>query len=685
MKNQSFLQLHVLLTSLMVLISFEVQAQQEPIATWVKSIGSESGEFMASMAVDDDRNSYVTGDFFNKLSVSSKWIDTTLVSNGHRDVFLIKYDKNGEALWASSFGGADLDNPNDLEMDSEGNLYISGYFTETIRYKHNATDTQLTNNGSYDVFVARFSNLGELEWISGFGGTSADVCGGVSLTGTGGVIICGSYNRSMLVPTEQGDVTLSSKGRSDIFIAELDSKGKVQWAKSIGGAGLDGAVDVKALPSGDFYVGGSFSDEVDFSAGADSLVYRSKEKNRNPVLLRFNRHGECRWIRPMDVFYDFSINEIATDSLDNLYGIGSYKGKLTLNHPPYPSMVAVLADDAFIIKLDSQGNYLWLKSLGGTKDDHGYGIDVNAEGHVAITGFFENSITIPQLNDTTLVSSDAADLFMAQLDQAGNWMWIQSNISKKIPSANDYAYVPRYNTQGNLWVLGKGADSTGFIEGSDALTIKTRGSSDGFLLYYNMCDNVDSLYIPVTACVSYDIPGTSRVIHESSWYIDTVFGPKGCYTIRHFDIEITKPNTTVLRDTNGLFAEAKGLKYQWGKCDSGWVNLTADTLDRFKPPTPGGYGVIVIDSTCSDTSTCVFIVDEFKIWPNPVTNLLRYSVPPGITGTIEITVYNAFGNDVPTQHDEKKKFVNMSALKSGLYFVHFRVGNKAYSQKVLKN
>ncbi|HWR27556.1 MAG TPA: PKD domain-containing protein, partial [Candidatus Thermoplasmatota archaeon] len=119
---------------------------------WVVSGGSSSTEGAWGTAVDAKGDPYITGVFEGSVTFG----ESTLTTQGGRDVFVAKLDADGNWLWAISAGGADWDEGYALTVDSSGYVYATGYFDGSALFG----ETTLTTQGDYDVFIAKLSHDG---------------------------------------------------------------------------------------------------------------------------------------------------------------------------------------------------------------------------------------------------------------------------------------------------------------------------------------------------------------------------------------------------------------------------------------------------------------------------------------------------------------------------------------------
>jgi hypothetical protein len=166
---------------------------------WVEQFGSSDYEFVWGLDSDAAGNLYISGWTLGDLGSSSA---------GFYDVFLAKYDTEGNQLWIQQYGTEGDDAPwlNSLEVDDAGNIFLSGY---------TSGDFGGSNAGSYDAWVARFDADGNQQWIQQFGTEQLDYAYGLTLDDSGFVFATGITEGSL------GGV---NAGASDGWLAKLHAE-----------------------------------------------------------------------------------------------------------------------------------------------------------------------------------------------------------------------------------------------------------------------------------------------------------------------------------------------------------------------------------------------------------------------------------------------------------------------------
>lgn len=215
-------------------------------ALWATGAGGSNEDRGYAVTADDSGNVFVAGTF---VSASIVIGSTTLnyAGGAYSDIFLAKYDVNGNAVWAQGAGGTYLDEPNSIVTDASGNVYMTG-----IAYSTSITfgSTVLTNSGSTfycDVFIVKYNSAGNPQWAHGGGtGSYNDFGYSVAVDTIGNIYVSGFFGPSITLDS----LTLTFGG---VFIMKFDSNGSGIWAISVAG-GSGNAIDID--PSGDIHVTG---------------------------------------------------------------------------------------------------------------------------------------------------------------------------------------------------------------------------------------------------------------------------------------------------------------------------------------------------------------------------------------------------------------------------------------------
>jgi hypothetical protein len=355
------------------------------------------------IAVDSSGNIYITGYFYETLDFGGG----NVTSAGSADIFVLKLNSSGTFQWVNIFGGTSFDYGRGIAVDSSGNIYITGYFYETVDFGGG----NVTSAGSADIFVLKLNSSGTFQWVNTYGGTSADVGEGITVDSSDNSYITGIFEETV----DFGGGNVTSAGSADIFVLKLNSSGTFQWVNTYGGSAFDVGHDITVDSSGNSYITGYFEGTVDFGGGNVTSAGAA-----DIFVLKLNSSGTFQWV---NIFGGTSTDVgvgIAVDSSDNSYITGSFLGTVDFGGG---NVTSAGSDDIFVLKLNSSGTFQWVSTFGGTSIDGGEDITVDSSGNSYITGRFRETVDFGGGNVT---SAGGGDIFVLKLNSSGTFQWVNT-------------------------------------------------------------------------------------------------------------------------------------------------------------------------------------------------------------------------------------------------------------------
>ena len=300
-------------------------------------------------------------------------------------------------------------------------------------------------------------------WAVSAGGNNARFVY-ASLTHSGNIYIGGHFRGRLTL----GSTTLNSKGDYDLFIARFDTTGKLIWAHSRGSGGKDHVFGLTKDGKGNICATGTFAGTVGF---LPSTSLRSKG-GQDIYVGCFNTKGQWLWASSIGTSGNDYAHGIGSDMNGGLYVTGYYGGTFTLGTRQYRSRGG---SDLLVAKVDTKGQWLWFRRMGGTGTDYGRAIAVDGSGNVYVTGFFHGTASFSgnTLLKMTAYTGGGEDTFIAKLDSNGKWLWA---LPSPGPSTG-YAYGITISPGGNPIICGNFADKISFA----STTLTSKGGFDIFV------------------------------------------------------------------------------------------------------------------------------------------------------------------------------------------------------------
>jgi hypothetical protein len=190
---------------------------------WAKQMTGTLSSHGSELVVDNSNTIYYTGWFWGNVDFDPGPGASTLTSMaGSRDIFISRLTNDGNLVWVRQIGNSESDEGAAITIDGNANLYLTGYFRNTVDFDPGpGTSNLFVQNGSDDIFVLKLNSSGNFIWAQAMGGTENDR--GLSIRGspTGGLLVTGSFRHSIDIDPGPGTFTLTSAGFDDIFIFKL--------------------------------------------------------------------------------------------------------------------------------------------------------------------------------------------------------------------------------------------------------------------------------------------------------------------------------------------------------------------------------------------------------------------------------------------------------------------------------
>ena len=392
---------------------------------WVRQAVSSFWQYGPKLQLDALGNVYVSGSITGQTTFGS-----TVIAASSGTAFLWKLDGDGNTLWAKSVIGGAANNSVGMAVDELGNAYVVGAFSGTSTINTVPTATTLTATGSDDIFAVKYGPDGTPIWAEHFGAAGKyDGADSVAIDPGGNPILTGTFGSSV----QLGTFTLSGSSTTD-FVAKLNSSdGSVAWADALASSvssgpsplGITNPLNRIAIDAaGNVYSTGRFNGtlQLDPTSATDLTAYGSNAT----FISKLDNSGRFVWgkaLLPGSGGYDVEGYGIAVDQQGNVYTTGEFAQTLNFNPAgsPAANLTAIGASyDIYISKLDKNGAYVSAEQFGGSGEDQGTAIAVDAAGNVYATGVSEGPANFsPPPGTFNVGASGDRDIFVLKLGTAG--------------------------------------------------------------------------------------------------------------------------------------------------------------------------------------------------------------------------------------------------------------------------
>lgn len=577
----------VLNTLMLLQISGFAQLQD-----WAKSSDANAkSDYANATDIDNAGNRYVGGTYIDTLQIEGiKY--PNYINDGGLDGFIAKYDSDGNLEWVQTINGVGQQDVRSLKVNRvTGECYVSGSFNNDLiidGIAQNSYQYVSVLALSLKTFLVKFDANGNLVWSNNtYSLSEYPIDGGHSLAiapDGNSIYFHNAYLADLQF--ESGESYLPSGfGVQGIILTRMDaSTGSVIASKNDIERYLVDGVLLACDKTGNVIFAGSHRRncmaDIDgvFAPCDTNPVYATPQG----FIWKLSANFASLWGKEISgTGFEF-VQGIATDDNDNVYAYGTFDSPTTFDATTLTPVA--LRDDAFVVKLNSAGNYSYIKQLNANNlymtsfpGDFEAGFAVDKKGNAYLGGSFTGTLTMQTTSITTEAypSDFYSNGFVLKLNPSGSVRWVE-----------------------------KYAGSTGPFDATTTTGIALNGS------YLSVCGTYKNYLVYQGDTITADL---------NAFYLSS---------LQDCDVKVTITATsTFVNALNPVTLSAQnkpGYTFQWQRNN---VNIPGATSNTFVATVPGNYKCIVTTGMCTLTSNKIKLIllvkegdltsKELQLFPNP--------------------------------------------------------------------
>ncbi|HYE76672.1 MAG TPA: hypothetical protein VEI97_01670, partial [bacterium] len=312
-----------------------------------------------------------------------------------------------------------------VNVAPDGSSYATGTYYGSLDFDPGpgvANRISMSDGGNY---LVKYDSNGNFVWVATVGAED-DYPGGTAIAPGGEVYLVGTFS-----PPQDFDPGPGTEFRTqgNAYCLKLSAAGAFQWVQTWDAPLQIYNSRVVVDAGGNPRISGIFRGTVDFDPGAGTANHTSGTDAYDPFLVALGAAGQYQWSRNWGggtgsqqlLPWGLDISPVGQYAVANvLTGTGDFDPG-----PGVANLTAVGQGDAYVLKLDSAGNYLWARSWGGPFSDGANGVEFDAAGNVRVAGEFHDTVDFDPgagvVNRTAVGSTDG---FALALDAAGTFQWV---------------------------------------------------------------------------------------------------------------------------------------------------------------------------------------------------------------------------------------------------------------------
>ncbi len=541
--------------------------------------------------------------------------------------------------WVLNFGSVVGDQATAITEDQTGDIITVGIIDDSVNFSWRGTNYILLPWRG-NCFISKQNVNGQLIWIRHIGGSGSMHVRDVATDAQDNFYITGSFSDTVdFNPSSNNFDLISTDPQGDIFVAKYDNWGNLIWAKSIGGSGNDYASSIVVDQDSTVFIAGGYVGVVDFDPGV-AIRQITGNAVQDAFLLKLDHAGNFMSVYPFGgAGVDFC-TDLELDNQGNLMVSGNFESQVDFNPTNSTDTLSSSgSSDAFILKVDRNLSFGWVKKIGGTMLDAILALEIDDNGKIYLVGSFEGNCDFDPGIGVRRLTAGNTDGFVLQLSSAGNYNWVN-----KIGGSRDDQVVDiAIDHQHNVYVTGYFRDTVDFDpDTSISFNLVAQGNYDH---YISQLDTSGAL----------------------SW-------------VQHFTGNISS-------SANSVFVDNRDNLYTVGSFQ-GTVDF--DPFSSVKNRTAVGQNDVFIQRHTPSPLVNLLELNEainrnVKVYPNPSQDRIRIDFEKEYK-TIEMKVYNINGTLM-----QEQSYLNLQLIgadvegENGIYFVELLLnGTERKTLKVIK-
>ena len=458
--------------------------------------------------------------------------------------------------WVIKMGSSLEDDAYCIDSDTNGNVYVGGWFKNTIDFDPGPGVFNLTSNGVTDVFLAKYTATGQFLWAFNIGQYSRDGAMKIKVNHSGEVLITG-FVRGNNIDFDPGPGTylLNAPGTNgtdpghsgDIFLAKYTAAGQFSWAFVISGyycSDLGEAIAVDTFDN--IYLTGALNSTSPTVADADPGpgVYNLAGAGKgHAFVLKYTTNANFLWGIQLGTYgLNSSIKSIKMLPNDTSFVVCGHHTSTNADFDPGPGVYTLNSNggvDVFVGKYSINGNFIWAFGVGGTSQDLGMQLQLDNANNVYVSGSFmgTNVDFDPSPAASPLSSAGMSDGYIAKYSPNGNLIW-----AKKIGSTTD-DYAWSITIANNKLIAGGEFSGTVDFDPSPAVyNLTSQGSADAFYSFFDLAGNFQCA--TAFGGIGYDRIFSLHTISTDSFYACGNFSNT---------VDFNPSANTLIQTSNGLY------------------------------------------------------------------------------------------------------------------------------------
>lgn len=409
-----------------------------------------------AIAADEDENIYIMGNHKGTVDFDpGDGVYEMTAFETKRNYFILKLSANGDFLWLRNFNNMVNENKmtmHDIAVDQDYGLFITGSLKGTVDLNLNEGEFAYhSSDQNHDAYLIGMDLEGEHQWAKLIHSDGDLIPRSITIDQQGNVLYSMTGGELISIEDEEGNIEEQVQNTFSVY--KYNASALLEWSHTIitATSSSNKHKEIACDLDGNVYVTGHFSNETDFDPEGTMSVIDVGE-NITSYVYKLSASGDFLWVNTLEDEEELSVYVRAMDVSNDgyLYLAGFY------------SYESTMSTDAFLSKLDLNGNLIWTEIWGGEFPVYADLVKLTADNSILLTGEFQGHVDVAPGEAVEWIDANTNSLYLLKLSPFG--IGIEENsLNTKIYSnpysnsfsivleeTHDYLYIELYNSIGQI-------------------------------------------------------------------------------------------------------------------------------------------------------------------------------------------------------------------------------------------
>ncbi len=318
-----------LLFTLILILFYSAILAQAPQCHWVTRLTGADVQSFTALQINNKGEIYAAGVGNENTQIESCCDTSTVTYLLNTKAILVKLSASGTPIWQKEFNqSSGINYIRKILLDKNENIYVVGYCYGFVDFNLDTNATAIPPpNLEEDIFIGKYDKFGNYIWVRRFGGDIyGDISFSIDFTPDSNIVMSGVFADTVDFGNPGSPIVFNSNGETDNFTAKFNMlDGSTIWAKQFGGVGFESIAAQTIDLVGNIYIVGLYTSALDVDPGPGiQLTNPIDGLPQRSYILKLDNQGDFVWLKQYEGYNTYTLSDIQIGPDNSFYTYGVF-------------------------------------------------------------------------------------------------------------------------------------------------------------------------------------------------------------------------------------------------------------------------------------------------------------------------------------------------------------------------